>query len=82
MNESQIIKSMNLKPGDKLVCTRGCRFPDLTEGKIYTISEQDFSKKFNWNYFCLKEDEGSFFWSMSRFKPYNYRNEKLDRILC
>ena len=66
------------KVGDKVICVNdieGIGF-DLIKGNIYTIC---FATHFD---DCISLEEIDGIWSISRFKPYNYRKEKLKKILC
>lgn len=48
----------------------------ITKGKIYEVTSE------NVVVYMIKDDSNAIdWWSKSYFEEYNYRNEKLDRIL-
>jgi hypothetical protein len=72
---------MNFKEGDKVICINGCSntvvFKNvLFENDVYTVVSTN-----NYMGLIILEETGPDRWDPIRFKPYHYRNEKLNRIL-
>ena len=70
------------KVGDKVICIDNTdREDELVIDGVYTVSYTSFARITGGHLVQLKEcvDMTSFF--EARFKPYNYRKEKLEKIL-